>query len=109
MIRNGRGNMPPYNRIEEKDRWDIVNYIRGLQGKLATQVATGQLAVPGYNGPAVPGPTALGPTRPVPHTAAEMQMMNGQGGAAPQADTTRRPADSTRAGARPAPRPGERQ
>jgi cytochrome c len=34
MIRNGRGNMPPYNRIEEKDRWDVVNYVRGLQGTL---------------------------------------------------------------------------
>ena len=33
MIRNGRGLMPPYNRIEEMDRWDVVNYLRGLQGK----------------------------------------------------------------------------
>ena len=56
MIRNGRGNMPPYNRIEEKDRWDVVNYVRGLQGKLPAAVPTGPLAVPGFNGPAVPGP-----------------------------------------------------
>ena len=34
MIRNGRGLMPPYNRIEEMDRWDVVNYVRALQGKL---------------------------------------------------------------------------
>ncbi len=32
MIRNGRGLMPTYNRIEELDRWDVVNYVRGLQG-----------------------------------------------------------------------------
>ena len=33
MIRNGRGLMPTYNRIEEPDRWDIVNYLRAIQGK----------------------------------------------------------------------------
>lgn len=114
MIRNGRGNMPPYNRIEEKDRWDVVNYIRGLQGKLPAPVPTGQLAVPGFNGPAVPGPTTLGPTRPVPHTAAQMPSTTGPGGrpAAP-GDTTRRTgaggADTTRAGARPNPGQGERE
>src|SRR5690606_8518599 len=27
MIRNGRNLMPSYNRIEESDRWDIVNYV----------------------------------------------------------------------------------
>ena len=113
MIRNGRGNMPPYNRIEEKDRWDVVNYVRGLQGKLPAAVPTGPLAVPGFNGPAVPGPTTLGPTRPVPHTAAEMQSMNG--GSQPPAppvtsDTTRRPGtDTTRAGARRTPGQGERE
>ena len=26
IIRNGKGLMPSYNRIEEPDRWDIVNY-----------------------------------------------------------------------------------
>ena len=110
MIRNGRGNMPPYNRIEEKDRWDVVNYIRGLQGKLPAAVPTGQLAVPGFNGPAVPGPTTLGPTRPVPHTAAQMQSMTGAGQPAAPADTTRRTgADTTRAGARPNPGQGERE
>ena len=113
MIRNGRGNMPPYNRIEEKDRWDVVNYVCGLQGKLPAAVPTGPLAVPGFNGPAVPGPTTLGPTRPVPHTAAEMQSMNG--GSQPPAppvtsDTTRRPGtDTTRAGARRTPGQGERE
>ena len=110
MIRNGRGNMPPYNRIEEKDRWDVVNYIRGLQGKLPAAVATGPLAVPGFTGPMVPGATTLGPTRPVPHTAAEMQSLGGAAAATPPADTTRRSGtDTTRAGARPAPRQGERE
>jgi mono/diheme cytochrome c family protein len=110
MIRNGRGNMPPYNRIEEKDRWDVVNYVRGLQGKLPAAVATGPLGVPGFNGPAVPGPTTLGPTRPVPHTAAEIQSMTGASRQAPApADTARRTGtDTARAGARP-PGQGERE
>lgn len=101
MIRNGRGNMPPYNRIEEKDRWDVVNYVRGLQGKLGAVPPTGPLAVPGFNGPAVPGATTLGPTRPVPHTPAQMQSLNGSTPNNPAAvDTTRRPApDSGRTGA----------
>ena len=110
MIRNGRGNMPPYNRIEEKDRWDVVNYIRGLQGKLPAAVPTGQLAVPGFNGPAVPGATTLGPTRPVPHTAAQLQSMTGAAQPAAPADTTRRTGtDTTRAGARPNPGQGEKE
>ena len=101
MIRNGRGNMPPYNRIEEKDRWDVVNYVRGLQGKLGTQVPTGPLAVPGFTGPSLPGATTLGPTRPVPHTAAEMQAITGSSAPATATDTTRRTGtDSTRTGAR---------
>jgi mono/diheme cytochrome c family protein len=109
MIRNGRGNMPPYNRIEEKDRWDVVNYVRGLQGKLAAPVPTGPLAAPGVTGPALPGPTTLGPTRPVPHTAAEFQGMGGSRESTPTDSTTRRTgADTTRAGARP-PRQGERE
>ena len=33
-IRNGvRVFMPSYNRIEEQDRWDVVNYLRALQGR----------------------------------------------------------------------------
>ena len=65
MIRNGRGLMPSYNRIEEMDRWDVVNYVRGLQGRLPSRPATGALAPPGVTGDAVPGVTRLGPTRPV--------------------------------------------
>ena len=108
MIRNGRGNMPSYNRIEEKDRWDVVNYVRGLQGKLPTPVATGPLAAPGVTGPALPGPTTLGPTRPVPHTAAEFQAMRGARDSTAADSTRRTGTDTTRAGARP-PRQGERE
>jgi mono/diheme cytochrome c family protein len=66
MMRNGRGLMPPYNRIEEKDRWDVVNYIRALQGKVTgVAFATGPLARPGVTGDKLPGYTELGPTRGV--------------------------------------------
>ena len=67
MIRNGRGMMPSYDRIEEMDRWDVVNYVRGLQGRLGRAVPTGPLAPPGVTGDALPGATRLGPTRPAPH------------------------------------------
>jgi mono/diheme cytochrome c family protein len=67
MIRNGRGIMPTYDRIEEMDRWDVVNYVRGLQGKLGQPVPTGPLGLPGETGDKLPGYTRLGPTVPVPH------------------------------------------
>ena len=66
MIRNGRGLMPPYNRIEEPDRWDVVNYVRGLQGAGGRSVAVGPLAAPGVTGDKVPGPSQVGPTKPAP-------------------------------------------
>lgn len=66
MIRNGRGLMPPYNRIEEMDRWDVVNYLRVLQGVNGRTVAVGPLAPPGVTGDKVPGPTRMGPTQPAP-------------------------------------------
>ena len=66
MIRNGRGLMPPYNRIEEPDRWDVVNYVRGLQGAGGRSVAVGPLAAPGVTGDKVPGPSEVGPTKPAP-------------------------------------------
>jgi mono/diheme cytochrome c family protein len=65
IIRNGRGAMPSYNRIEELDRWDVVNYVRGLQGKYV--VAIGPVGLPGETGDKVPGPSQLGPTRPSPY------------------------------------------
>ena len=64
MIRNGRGLMPPYNRIEEADRWDVVNYLRALQS--GGPVDKGPLAEPGVTGDKLPGATTLGPTRPAP-------------------------------------------
>ncbi len=66
MIRNGRGAMPPYNRIEEMDRWDVVNYVRALQGKAGVTVPTGPLAAPGVTGRWVMGYTQTAPTRPAP-------------------------------------------
>jgi mono/diheme cytochrome c family protein len=64
MLRNGRGLMPNYNRIEELDRWDVVNYVRALQAGTAV---TGPVGLPGEGGTTLPGYTRLGPTRPVPY------------------------------------------
>lgn len=66
MIRNGRGLMPPYNRIEEMDRWDVVNYLRALQGVGGKPVEVGALAAPGVTGDKVPGFTKMAPTQPAP-------------------------------------------
>ena len=66
MIRNGRGVMPNYNRIEEADRWDVVNYVRALQRK-TTKADTTLAGMPGQNGTTVPGPTMTAPTKPVPY------------------------------------------
>jgi mono/diheme cytochrome c family protein len=69
MIRNGRGLMPPYNRIEEMDRWDVVNYLRALQGVNGRQVEVGALAAPGVTGDMVPRSTVLGPNKPAPFSS----------------------------------------
>jgi mono/diheme cytochrome c family protein len=67
MLRNGRGIMPSYNRIEEPDRWDVVNYVRGLQGKYPGRtIATGPLGYPGQQGFTIPTYTKTAPTRPAP-------------------------------------------
>lgn len=66
VIRNGRGLMPTYNRIEDMDRWDVVNYVRGLQGRLGAPVSTEPAGEPGENGPAVPTYSVTAPTRPPP-------------------------------------------
>lgn len=90
IIRNGRGSMPTYNRIEEMGRWDVVNYIRGLQNKT---VPTGPVGYPGQTGAALPGPTIDAPTRPVPYTAAWMdsaRMIRAEGSSTvPPASPTR--------------------
>lgn len=62
MMRNGRGLMPPQNRIPEEMRWDVVNYLRGLQGRYAVQ--TGPVGFPGQTGTALPGLSKFGPTVP---------------------------------------------
>lgn len=97
IIRNGRGLMPPYNRIEEADRWDVVNYLRALQGANASTVAAGPLAAPGVTGDKVPGPSRLGPTQPAPF----FKPQGSAGTSAPPAvaplDTARLQGDTARA------------
>jgi mono/diheme cytochrome c family protein len=65
IIRNGRGLMPPYNRIEESDRWDLINYLRALQSG-AANVPAGPVGRPGETGDKVPGASLTAPTRPAP-------------------------------------------
>lgn len=114
MIRNGRGLMPSYNRIEEMDRWDVVNYLRALQGVNGKTVAVGPLAAPGVTGDKVPGFTRMAPTVPAPFARPRSLLPGGaetgappgpaaaqQQGLAPAApaDTSARPrADSAKAG-----------
>ena len=66
IIRNGRGLMPSYNRIEESDRWDLINYLRALQSGTTT-LPTNVVGLPGQTGNLVPGPSMTAPTRPAPH------------------------------------------
>ena len=97
MIRNGHGLMPPYNRIEEMDRWDVVNYLRALQGVNGATVTVGPLAAPGVTGDKVPGHTRMGPTVPAPFSNPR-NVLNGaqQEAAAASAQTTTAPADTAR-------------
>ncbi len=64
MIRNGRGGMPNYARIEHMHRWDVVNYVRALQS--GGQVNTDSVGVPGETGQALPGASPTAPTLPSP-------------------------------------------
>ena len=64
IIRNGRNLMPSYNRIEEPDRWDIVNYVRTLQTAAVPDTSHG---LPGETGDKLPGVSQMGPTRPAPY------------------------------------------
>jgi mono/diheme cytochrome c family protein len=66
MIRNGRGLMPPYNRIEEAERWDVINYLRAIQANPGNAPAV-PIGRPGETGSLVPGPSLTAPTRPAPH------------------------------------------
>ena len=91
IIRNGRGLMPPYNRIEELERWDVVNYVRGLQGRYAVQ--TGPVGHPGETGNKLPGYSQMGPTRPSPYYVRAGSQAGPSGASVgPAADTTARPA-----------------
>ena len=67
MIRNGRGLMPSYNRIEERDRWDLINYLRAIQ-KDGAAAQGAPLGRPGQTGNLVPGASVTAPTMPAPHS-----------------------------------------
>ena len=104
IIRNGRGLMPSYDRIEEMDRWDVVNYVRALQAANVT-VPTTPAGVPGQTGRTVPGYTRTGPTVPSPYVHPDGSVSGEAYGRA-----TATPADSTIRGeaappAGPAPAP----
>ena len=96
MMRNGRGLMPTYNRIEEMDRWDIVNYLRSIQGKLTIATDTSH-GLPGETGALVPGASTMGPTRPAPYYNPRRAATAAPAAAAPDSaakaatDTTRKP------------------
>lgn len=101
MIRNGRGLMPTYNRIEDHDRWDVVNYVRALQGRGSGVVETGPLGTPGETGRTLPGYTRTAPTRPppmfrsrvrMPAEGAATEQHSPEVPAAPPSDTAARPA-----------------
>lgn len=66
IIRNGRGLMPPYNRMEEGERWDVINYLRSIQRAAPGTVVTTAIGRPGETGTLVPGPSRTAPTRPAP-------------------------------------------
>lgn len=61
MLRNGRGLMANFNRIPERERWDLVNYVRGLQGKYP--VPTGSTFKPG-EARAFSGVSSVAPNMP---------------------------------------------
>ncbi len=106
IMRNGRGLMPTYNRIEEMDRWDVVNYLRALQGKVTgVQFATGSIAMPGVNGDKVPGRTRLGPNRWTPHVPPAL--IGTPGANAKPMET--KPNEASTAGSAPPAKPGAQQ
>ena len=93
IIRNGRGLMPSYNRIEESERWDVVNYIRTLQGRTGIAIDTTH-GLPGETGASLPPASSTAPTRPVPYfrvTPGALHQVPAAGPGAP-ADTAHPPA-----------------
>jgi mono/diheme cytochrome c family protein len=104
MIRNGRGLMPNYNRIEDEDRWDVVNYVRALQGRIPGVVAdTSPAGYPGENGALVPGPTRTAPTRPAPYRPQDMQARMTDSAGLGTRDSALGPTTRPRAGGPPSP------
>ena len=89
--------MPTYNRIEESDRWDIVNYLRSLQGK--SSIRRGHVArSPGRNGAARArrvddGPDAAGAILPSWHHRNPGGWSRHDQGAAGQSRYEQAPAD----------------
>lgn len=61
MMRNGRGLMSNFNRIPERERWDVVNYVRGLQGRY--EVPVGITLKPG-EAAAFSGVSSVAPNQP---------------------------------------------
>jgi hypothetical protein len=72
------------------DRWDIINYLRSLQGKISIPADTSHCR-PGETGLCTPGASPMGPTHPSPfyHPG-----MTAAASAAPMA-----PADTSKKGA----------
>ena len=96
IIRNGRGAMPNYARVEHMHRWDVVNYVRALQAGGA--VDTSGVGTPGETGERLPGASPTAPTLPPPFVSP-----SGDGGMAPDtsgvlADTSSSPAPQPNAG-----------
>ncbi len=77
MLRNGRGIMPNYARIEEADRWDVVNYVRALQAGTAV---IGPHGMPGQNGATVPRASATAPQKASPFVPGAVQLTPGSSG-----------------------------
>jgi mono/diheme cytochrome c family protein len=98
MMRNGRGLMPSYDRIEASDRWDIVNYVRALQGKGSAPADTMRAGYAGQNGTTVPRASAAAPTKPAPFYKPDITPTPGSMGVNsatyPAAGAAHKPADS---------------
>jgi mono/diheme cytochrome c family protein len=77
IMRNGRGSMPNYNRIEEMDRWDVANYVKALHAGTADTLPIGY---PGQNGATVPGPSRSAPTVPAPFVKPQVTLTKGSSG-----------------------------
>ena len=92
-MRNGGPLMPTANRIGEMERWDVVNYLRGLQGKYP--VETGPVGRPGETGDKLPGATRSAPTVPAkyfrPAVSPALSATGGRGGSGAGASAEAKP------------------